>query len=208
MSILLASGCYLAFLLLWFALAGSWRAGFAATGNALLGRIGPQGRVQFEPMARPQGVLDTHWRLSHTGAGVRKSFALSARYHTYVPFAVLASLVLAAPVPWRRRGVALALGVLLVAGFVWLRLWLRTMDMFIQEPAPLYQPAAAWRGVLAALVHLTYHSPLSSVVAPALIWILVTFRQGDWSRLRHGTAERGAGPRSAAGRARSRGRRP
>ena len=67
--------------------------------------------------------------------------------------------------------------------FILLRLWLKLLHEFGQEPAAIYSRGAFWTRTLGFLVHMTYQSPGSSVVAPALIWIAVTFRYSDWVNL-------------------------
>ena len=97
----------------------------------------------------------------------------------YVPTAVLVALMLATPIAWRRKWRALALGLLLVQGFVALRVGVALLAGFsrvgLGDRRLLdVSPAAVWGlkradQILAGDLHMTY-------IAPLLIWILVVVR--------------------------------
>lgn len=99
-------------------------------------------------------------------------------HRRYLPTAVLTGLVLASPIPWRRRGWALLWGILLVNAFVVVRLavaimWgFRNVDLFVFGPF--------WNKAVDVAHDVISISTVTSCVVPALIWLLVSFRRDDW----------------------------
>ena len=95
-----------------------------------------------------------------------------------MPTITLIVSVLATPVTWSRRGTAPVWGLLLVHGFVAIRVAVslvygfRFIGLFIYDPT------------IDRAVDITYEvvaiSTVTSHVIPALIWVLVMFRRSDW----------------------------
>ena len=102
----------------------------------------------------------------------------SSRYVGYLPTATLIALVIATPTPWSRRWRALFWGLVLVNGFVGVRVAIGLVVGFREVGLFVYGPFGK------TVVDLAYKavavSPVTSCVVPALIWILVTFRREDF----------------------------
>ena len=115
--------------------------------------------------------------------------ALKLRDRDYKPTVFLVALILATPIPWRRRGRALAWGLIGATLFVGLRLWLRVTDAFC-DPSMLglYDVAAFWRSLLHGAMLVVSLSPAMTYFAPLIIWGLVTFRREDLGSLTDGPA--------------------
>jgi hypothetical protein len=97
----------------------------------------------------------------------------------------LVTLVLLTPVPWRRRWRALAWGLVLVGGFVLLRMWLIIFNAFCSPTAlALFDPSPFWRRTLAFTTEMLTKSLTTSFVVPLAIWVLVCFRRGDLAALK------------------------
>lgn len=106
---------------------------------------------------------------------------LDTRSVGWVPLALLVALIVATPVPWRRRLVALALGLILINTYVLfvvgVYLWNETAGATTWTWLP-YAPA------LGDALEETFVTQLGpSFVVPVLIWAAVTFRRPDWLRL-------------------------
>ena len=104
----------------------------------------------------------------------------SARLTGYLPTAEVIALILALPIPWSRRWKALFWGLVLVNGFVVLRLEITLLYWFSGDrPFALYSPGPFWSEVLVGAREVVVVSPMLTFAVPVFIWILVTFRRGD-----------------------------
>jgi len=109
------------------------------------------------------------------GSGPVRNLDLDTSAFGWGPTALLVSLVLATPLPWKRRWRALFLGLILEQGFIvlWLAyfVWYDSAEIALVAFTPFWRHAASvFRETLLGQINLA---------APVLIWILVTFRRGD-----------------------------
>jgi hypothetical protein len=152
---------------------------FRAGASALFGSLGSGRIAKFEPFQDPRGVFDTRMSVGTDSAGYPafpSSLGVNSVRQGYVPIAVLVALMLATPIAWRRKWRALALGLLLVQGFVVLRVAVALLVGFSRvglggRRLLEVSPPVAWGlrradQILAADLHTTY-------IAPLLIWALV-----------------------------------
>ena len=107
----------------------------------------------------------------------------SSRYIGYSPTAMLVALVLATPIPWRRRGIAMLWGMALVHAFIALRLTLTlAANGFAADKGyALFSPGAFWSGVLGRAETLLSDDPSVSFVVPMMIWFVVIGRRWFWN---------------------------
>jgi len=156
---------------------------FRAAGNALFLRTGDGGSVKFSPMSRALHEPDTGLRITNRRTQAGGSGEIKAIYTGYRPTAFLAALILATPIPWRRRGLSLLCGLLLVSIFVAVRIWVRLAVMMSNnDPIRAYEFTGWFKGFLGALNAVLVRSPAVGYIVPALIWIVVTLRREDWAR--------------------------
>jgi len=94
---------------------------FRAGGNFLLGSFGSMGQVRFKPNPGDDPDYDTQVVLTNLANRARRTTESDSRFLGYMPVAALVALILATPITWRRRGLALLWGLPLVHGFVVLR---------------------------------------------------------------------------------------
>ncbi len=117
------------------------------------------------------------------GRGVENEVT-SSRHVGYMPAAVFLALVLATPVRWKRRVMALILGLVLVHVFVAARLAMILVHKFHGDDSYcLFHWDSPWDTVLEVAFRLTAVVPASIYVVPLIIWIAVTFRREDWETL-------------------------
>lgn len=163
------------------------RQGYAAlyrgAGNVLFGSFGSEGVVRFLPAQAGQGRLDYEIQILKRGCPTSGISQHDSILTGYLPTAETIALVLATPIPWRRRWKALLYGVLLANGFVALRVYIILLCSFsIEKPYALYKPGQFLNKVLASVYEFIVVFPTYVFLVPVLFWILVTFRREDIRR--------------------------
>jgi hypothetical protein len=183
-----------------------WNRGYSrylqALGRTVFVGNGDRRILRFSSGTGLPGSLDTRITLAnrdlldHTGSGSARILQLDARGIGWVPTALLVALILATPIPWRRRGWALFWGLLSVHVFILFSLGIYIWDESTELSLVALTPF--WKTVADGLEETLITQLGASFVVPALIWILVTFSRQDLDRLSKfwlATAER-RGPRA------------
>ena len=143
------------------------------------------GLVRFKEGAKPE---ITHINIGNKdlprgpgGAIKTLPIDINTRYLGYLPTILLISLVVASPVPWKRKLMALALGLALVTLLILFKQYISLLWRCDQNP---WLQLTDYGDKGKALLNSTYHfiavtssSVLYFVVA---IWLLVTFRLDDF----------------------------
>jgi hypothetical protein len=122
-------------------------------------------RQRVDAHARPVPLL----RIAH-----------DVRYGVYIYVAFLTALVLATPIPWRRRGWALFGGLILIHAFMAFRLLLLVVQLLNSNEVALLPLPWFWGKVLLLSVQVFTINILPSFVVAIFIWILVSFRRANW----------------------------
>ena len=161
---------------------------FRACGNTFFRSFGSTGRVYFAPISPvPAGkdAKDTSVTLENIQTrGARGTMDMNSRLMGYLPTAFAAALILATPVPWSRRLWAVLWGVLLMSGFAGFELALRLLDAFSDKNVlAVFSLGPVGKASVVILMKVLAMSPVSAYIAPIFVWILVTFRRGDWAKL-------------------------
>lgn len=161
-----------------------YAAGFQAGGTNLCKTISRKWVVVLQPREPPTKMLDTTLALANRKTRAVGHRPISSRYLGYAPTAMLLALILASPVPWKRRAWAILLGLILmhvwIAGSLLLLVihaYSRGGDLALFDFGPTLN-----RG-LAYLVEVVVTAPVTKYAVPAVFWVLVTFRRSDWQRL-------------------------
>lgn len=176
--LLLAYGLLLA---AWPVLQGAYSASYRSVGNAAFRPSVRQGKVSFLPGSEADKKMDTTVRIENWRTGFANSIPLSSRLMGYMPTAVAISLILATPLPWSRRWKALLYGLILVHGLVLFRVGILILNGYCgTDPAALQTSGPFWGTVLPAASSVIATSPGFAFAAPILVWILATFRRGDF----------------------------
>lgn len=141
--------------------------------------------VLFAPNERQPGSpgLDTRLTLGNRdlldaeGKGLLKRTGLDTRSIGWVPTALTVALIVATPITWRRRSLALLGGLILVHGLILFSLqawiWDNSPDLSLMTLSPF------WKEVAEELDYTLINQLGASFSVPVLIWILVTFRRQD-----------------------------
>ena len=169
---------------------------FRGLGQAVFAREGERRILYFEAVPKKlHRVLDTRIALANrdqfdrSGRGPGRYLELDTRGVGWVPTALVLALILATPVPWRRRGRALLWGLLVVHGYLLLcvavYIWSNSTDLLLLTLNPF------WKEVVRGLEETLLTQMGASFVEPVLIWIFVTLRRQDMVVWRAGTAKSG-----------------
>ncbi len=149
----------------------------------IFGSLIPGGTVRYERMSEPRGGYDTHIFYMNTRTGAWQTAVASSRDPAYFQTIFLISLVLATPVPWRRRGWALVAGLALVQGFIFLKVFVTLLYGFSRPQVAVLDPAPLLRLWLSAANRILVADLVALLLVPVFIWMLVTFRATDWDGL-------------------------
>lgn len=163
---------------------------FRAFNRSIFVRDGDRRILRFEPMLGAPGVpLDTQITLANReqrsaqGSAPAVFLAVTSRAVGWIPTAVLAALIVASPVPWRRRCSAFLWGMvamhLYIAGFIAVYVWNNSDEASGLWLVPLLP---YWKPIVVGMFKIMTTSGVSLVV-PTLLWILLVFRQSDLERL-------------------------
>jgi len=161
----------------WPGLKSGYGSVFRTSGNGLLHALGFRGIVELRPPAEEHAAWDVEMHMKNPKTSERWHVEYSSRGWAYLPTAAIVALILATPLAWSRRWIALATGLVLVHVFIALRV------------AGVVLYGMYWGGAIqlgevqakAAEVVLNgfSNSPVTTFVVPVVIWLLVTFRRSD-----------------------------
>ena len=167
----------------WPGVRGAYSVAYRAAANLVFGSFGG-GVVRFRASPSGREEMDAEIVIRNRRSPVAGTTPHNSRMTGYLPTAEVIALILATPIPWPRRWRALLWGVVLVHGFVALRLVITLLHWFsVEEPWALYDPSPFWGNVLSTLFEFAVLAPTCTFLVPALIWILVTFRRSDWATI-------------------------
>jgi hypothetical protein len=158
---------------------------FRALGQMAFSREGEKRIVLFEPHELHHGFSSLNTRMTlgnrdladSSGNGRATSIDLDTRSIGWIPTALTVALILATPVPWRRRVWALLGGFVLIHCFI-----LFSLQTWIWDESPglsLTTPSPFWKEVVDDLEYTLITQLGASFSVPVLIWILATYRRED-----------------------------
>jgi hypothetical protein len=173
--LVVALAVYAGFLLLWAPAAGIWGDGYRCALQAALGRFGPGVQVRFAPHATPTRYVDTEVVITSERAPQIEAFTeTGSLVGTYLPTALLVSLVVASPLPGRRKLRALVLGLLALQLVTLALTALTLLDHLADHPElrPFAVPGVL-RPALHTLVAAVRGHFYPMLVLTCAIWMLV-----------------------------------
>jgi hypothetical protein len=178
----------------WPGWADAYGKAYAAAAAFLFGSTDPDRKVTIVHIDSKRRVSPGSWdrdtavKLRIGGASVAPrrvppfETSRSSRYTGYGPTALALALVLATPIPWRRRAWALPWAALLASVFVATMLAIWIYGWFYGEEclslAPFSEEHAARAKLVATVLDMnSWMGPY--YIAPVFIWVLVSFRRED-----------------------------
>jgi hypothetical protein len=99
-----------------------------------------------------------------------------------LPLGFLIALLIASPVPWKRKLMASILGYLALIIFCVVRLWILVLHQISRESLEIYNYSTATVNTLGTLS--SFFTPGLVIVVTVFIWIGVTFRKEDFKKLK------------------------
>lgn len=181
---------YAVLMALWPAVSDVYGSLFRFGGKSLFGSLSSV-QVRFEHLPDAEEMKDTRIWVRKPGSPKWKRFRVSSRHMGYLCTALLTGLLVATPLPWRRRIRAILWGVLVVHGFIALRQGITVaygLHLSIGEPQMLRDPS--WSTPLRIGVEFVAGGPAASCIAAILIWVLVSFRREDLAMILPGNRNR------------------
>jgi len=175
----------LAALVAMWPIAGGWCTAFGARVlNVTMSDPGRNVTARFEP-GEEQGHLIAVVRLESQ----RRPFQATAEFKLilsfYLQFATLLALTAWTPVPWRRRWGAALLGLAALVVIQHFTVWLSLMRPLMDHPASRLNFSPAEQGFVRSVwaVVVLAARPATWMSIPVLLWILLTFRRGDFQKM-------------------------
>ena len=153
---------------------------FRESANGLVGPTREGVVIRFRPMVTDARGRDVQLVIQQSGSTRFWTTPISSRMQGYLPTVELLALVLATPIPWKRRIRATIAGLLVVHAFIALRIFsaiaysLATAKLgYFSDFSPF------WRDVVFKIDEILTTVPSTTFVAPVFIWIIVTIRRDD-----------------------------
>ena len=113
---------------------------FRGVAGGIFATFGRDGIVHFREIGDSDRMRDTEITMEKRGVADIGRMRIGARYLAYVPTALVVSLILATPTPWRRRSVALAWGLMLIQVYIVARIAILLVN-FYTGARWLYSPS-------------------------------------------------------------------
>ena len=165
----------------WPGVLSGYRAAVAEAGNMFFRRIG-DGRIAFETMEAPTLDKDTEVILMNISTRKGGMLGINAR-RLYLPTAFTFALIAATPIAWRRKLVAVSLGLTLISVYVGFGVWLKLI-YFLSDPGiNALSLGPSLRRAIFVLMTILTRSPVTPYIAALLVFVLVTVRREDVVRL-------------------------
>ncbi len=143
-------------------------------------------------LLKPKGAFDTLMLLKNRSK--KKGFGMlrtSSRMVGYTPTAVIVALFLATPTVWRRRLWGLLIGLVLVHGYIFVRL---SIDLATGEwgfgsskPYALFSLGDFWSGILTRVSEVVAENPTVYLGVSVFLWLLVNILGGSFTAFRRTT---------------------
>lgn len=164
---------------------------YRSLGDTFFSEIGDKGIVRFieeiDPTTSEMASMamlinrDQNNAAVANGTSVRAAKIVVEPWRMgYLPIALLISLILSTPIPWKRRLFSLLWGMLAVSVFIIFRTWIFLKYFFYEkEWLEVVTPEGFGANMLEWSYSVFVYNIVLALIVPVLIWILVTFRKED-----------------------------
>jgi hypothetical protein len=176
---------YALLMVLWLIWGAAYLKLYSAGANRLFGSFGSRAVVYFSPSPDTSDeVKITFYDRQRLDRYLRPiplvRIAHDVRYGVYIYVAFLIALILAAPVPRRRRAWALLWGLIAVHAFMAIRLALLIAQLLNSKQIALLTLNRFWQHLLLLGAQVFVINILPSFVVVIVLWVLLSFRREDW----------------------------
>ena len=171
---------------LWWVWGGVYTRLYSTGANHLFGSFGSRALVDFIPSRDAVDEIKiTFYDRQRIDRRVRPiplmRIVHDVHYGVYIYVAFLVALIVATPVPRRRRAWALLWGLLVIHAFMAIRLALLTVQLLSSRQIGLLALARFWQYLLVWGEQVFVINILPSFVVVIVLWVLLSFRREDWS---------------------------
>lgn len=181
---------YALFVALWGVVGGGYAHVFRVSVGTVFRHCFSGGRVGFQPYDKTSVMWDTQLVLVNKRQGLEGTQPFGTRYIGYASTGMLLSLILATPVPWRRRWQSVALGLVLVHLWIALAVFLMILDGFSSDNLlALYDFSTPLKTALSFVTFVATKSTVVRYSIPTVIWVAVTFQKEDLRMFREPVAD-------------------
>lgn len=161
---------------------------YLAAANSLLGSFGSRAVVRFTPSEDISDEVKITFfdrqRLDSSGRPIPlMRVAHDVRHGVYIYVVFLAALIVATPVPRRRRAWAMLWGLVAIHAFMAMRLTLLIAYLLSEEQMGLLVWNRFGMNLLLLATQVFTINVLPGFVVAIILWAFLCFRRGDWSRL-------------------------
>ncbi len=171
----------------WPGLADAYAPVYRAMGNVLFGRFGSSGIVELRPLTVSDPERNTELVLSNWRTEARFVFT-SGSSKGYMPTAFVLALIVATPIPWRRRWRAVLWGLACVTVYAALRMGVFLTFAFAQDNGlAVFTLGPLAKSALDYVVWVVVDTFAGWLILPLPIWALLCFRRKDWQALLEST---------------------
>lgn len=174
----------IAFVLIWPWVGDGYGRAFRAGTMEMCRTLSTSWDVKLEPIEHATAHSDSELTLTNRSSRTSASGPLSSRYIGYAPTTFLVALILATPLPWRRRLTALFWGLVLTHAWIALSMLLLVVHGYSRgDVVSIFDVSRFTRIALAFMREALVKAPVVKYTVPAVIWILVSFRRSDWATM-------------------------
>jgi len=152
---------------------------FRSIGNTLFGGLRGDGNVVFSAPVDGRAAFDSRITLFDRSKRLYRDVPYDAHIYAYLPIALLTCLCLASPLPWRRRLTILAIGLGILAAFLWLRILLLLLrELTRGDGLGTWRPTRSQWWIIEILSGLAAKAPVPNFTLPVLIWAFLMHAVG------------------------------
>jgi hypothetical protein len=150
--------------------------------NHLLGSFGSRALVYFNPSGDEVKItFYDRQRVDRRGRPIPlMRIVHDVHYGVYIYVAFLIALIVATPIPRRRRAWALLWGLLAIHAFMAIRLTLLIIQLLSSKQIGLLVLSRFWQYLLVLGAQVFVINILPSFVVVIVLWVLLSFRRKDW----------------------------
>ena len=178
--VLLAVLVFSALSLSWPWIGSTYGSLFRSTAGFVFRQYGGVGEFRFRPLAVSRKDADTQVAFLNYARAMEGTVEISSRHLGFVMTVQVLALVLATPIPIRRRLWAMVCSLIVVNFVIGFRIVVGLAGWFCGESAwALWNPTPFQWEILVGMFHVVLESMAFQYVVPIFIWILVTFRRED-----------------------------
>ena len=168
----------------WPGLQNTYRTAYVGAGQFVFQTLTSPDTIRFKAPDVVEREVDTVVLVTHRGAAGWLTLGINSRQGAYLPTVVLASLILATPVPWSRRGASLLLGLVLVHLFIAVRLTIVVLSGYYLMLGPnAGTETSLWTKVVLAGVKFAATGQGLGYIVPTIIWVLVAIPREQLNRI-------------------------